>query len=153
MMPFAEKLSFLMHITETTNKELAIALSVDPSLISLMRTGKRKLSKNPLQSRKMALFFARRCPAAFQRQALSEMLDQTSISLSMPVDELANSLECWLRGDMNMANTIYPAFKPFLCSRTSSPRPIRFPHRRRCRFAPLRTIPCSSTARMAVGRP
>ena len=106
MMPFAEKLSFLMHITETTNKELAIALSVDPSLISLMRTGKRKLSKNPLQSRKMALFFARRCPAAFQRQALSEMLDQTSISLSMPVDELANSLECWLRGDMDMANTI-----------------------------------------------
>ena len=106
MMPFAEKLSFLMHITETTNKELAVELSVDPSLVSLMRTGKRKLSKNPLQSRKMALFFARRCPAAFQRQALSEMLDQTSISLSMPVDELANSLERWLRGDMDLANTI-----------------------------------------------
>ena len=84
MMPFAKKLTFLMHITETSNKELAAELSVDPSMISLMRTGKRKLSKNPAQAKKMALFFARRCPAAFQRQALSEMLGQVSISTSMP---------------------------------------------------------------------
>ena len=48
MMPFAEKLSFLMHITETSNKELAAELSVDPSLISLMRTGKRNLPRGQL---------------------------------------------------------------------------------------------------------
>ncbi|MDY3281743.1 hypothetical protein [Dysosmobacter sp.] len=34
-------------------------------------------------------FFARRCSAAFQRQALSEMLGQTAISLSMPIEELS----------------------------------------------------------------
>ena len=30
MMPFAEKLSFLMYITQTSNKELAAELCVEP---------------------------------------------------------------------------------------------------------------------------
>ena len=29
MMPFAEKLTFLMHITETSNKELAAELEIE----------------------------------------------------------------------------------------------------------------------------
>ena len=111
MMPFAEKLSFLMHITETSNKELAAELSVDPSLISLMRTGKRKLSKNPAQVRKMAVFFARRSPAAFQRQALSEMLEQASISPSMPTEALAASLESWLQGERPITDMFLSGFQ------------------------------------------
>ena len=71
MMTFSAKLSFLMHITEVSNKELAAELSVDPSLISLMRSGKRKLSRNPEQAKRMAAFFAKRCTAPYQRQALS----------------------------------------------------------------------------------
>lgn len=106
MISFAEKLSFLMHITETSNKELAAELSVDPSMVSLMRTGKRKLSKNPVQARKMALFFAKRSPAAFQRQALSEMLGQISISPSMPIDALSTCLESWLQGDRPITDTV-----------------------------------------------
>ena len=107
MISFAEKLSFLMHITETSNKELAAELSVDPSMVSLMRTGKRRLSKKPIQVRKMALFFAKRSPAAFQRQALSEMLGQVSISPSMPTEVLASSLENWLQGKSDtIADTI-----------------------------------------------
>ena len=105
MISFAEKLSFLMHITETSNKELAAELSVDPSMVSLMRTGKRKLSKNPAQAKKMALFFAKRSPAAFQRQALSEMLGQVSISPSMPVGALASCLESWLQGERPITDT------------------------------------------------
>lgn len=49
MMPFAEKLSFLMHLTQTSNKELAAELCVESSLISLMRTGKRKPSAKTAQ--------------------------------------------------------------------------------------------------------
>lgn len=101
MMPFAEKLSFLMRITETSNKELAAELAVDPSLISLMRTGKRKLSQKNNLAKKMGLFFARRSSAAFQRQALSEMLGQVSISPSMPTEALAVCLETWLQGEPN----------------------------------------------------
>ena len=107
MIPFSEKLSFLMHISNISNKALAAELNVDPSMVSLMRTGKRKLPRNPLLARKMALFFARNCSAAFQRQALSEALDQRSISASMPTEVLAARLESWLKGENgNIADAI-----------------------------------------------
>lgn len=106
MLPFSEKLSFLMHITETSNKELAAALGVDSSMISLLRTGKRKLSKNPAQAKKMATFFARRCTAAYQRQALSDMLGKISISPSMPTEILAAHLEDWLQGEKDFVATV-----------------------------------------------
>lgn len=128
-MSFAEKLSFLMHITETSNKELAAALSVDPSLVSLMRTGKRKLSKNPAHAKNMAFFFAKRSSAAFQRQALSEMLGQVAISPGMPTSELADRLESWLRGENDVVNVILkeiqalPAKKPEIQASDSSPAP------------------------------
>lgn len=106
MIPFSEKLSFLMYITETANKELAAALSVDASMISLMRTGKRKLSKNPEQAKKMAHFFAKRCTASFQKQALSEMLGKVSISPGMPTEVLESYLENWLLGEKDIADTV-----------------------------------------------
>ena len=99
MMPFAEKLTFLMHICQTGNKDLAQELGVDPSMVSLMRTGKRRLSKDPAMAEKMGLFFAQRCSAPFQRQALAETLGQLSISPSMPTARLAASLSGWLRGE------------------------------------------------------
>lgn len=115
MMPFSEKLSFLMYITGTGNRELADALSVDPSMVSLMRTGKRKLSKNPLQAQKMALFFAKRCSAAYQRQALSEMIGKLSISPGMPTDVLASHLEDWLKGEKDLADTVLSGIQaPFI---------------------------------------
>lgn len=46
MMQFNDKLIFLMNITHTSNKELANNISVDPSLISLLHTGKRKQPQN-----------------------------------------------------------------------------------------------------------
>ncbi len=131
MISFAEKLSFLMRITETRNKELAAALSVDPSMVSLMRTGKRKLSKNPIQARKMAAFFAKRSPAAFQRQALSEVLGQVSISSSMPVEVLAEYLKSWLLGE---GDTIADAILSGIQTLPNQLRP-----------APLRPAPASSS--------
>lgn len=111
MIPFSEKLSFLMYITETGNKELAAALSVDASMVSLMRTGKRRLSKNPEQAKKMAQFFAKRCNASFQRQALSEMLGKVSISPSMPTEVLASNLENWLLGEKDFADAVLSEIK------------------------------------------
>lgn len=125
MMPFAEKLTFLMHITETSNKELAAELSIDPSMVSLMRTGKRKLSKNPAQAEKMARFFAKRCPAAFQRQALSEMLGQTSISISMPTEVLADRLKSWLQGENgSIADAVLSGIRTFPDLEESAPAPF-----------------------------
>lgn len=132
MMSFAEKLSFLMYISETSNKELASALSVDPSMVSLMRTGKRKLSKNPAQAKKMAAYFARRCSAPFQRQALSEMLGQVAISPSMPVEALVSRLESWLQGgDGTLADSVLSSIEALTSqnieSTASSPLPVHVP--------------------------
>lgn len=106
MMSFSAKLAFLMHITKVSNKELAAELSVDSSMISLMRTGKRKLSRNPGQAKKMAVFFANRCTAPFQRQALSEMLEQASINSNMPAELLASRLEIWLKGEQPITEVL-----------------------------------------------
>ena len=66
-MQFSEKLIFLMNITQTSNKELAVELGVDRSLISLLRSGKRGVPKNV---KRMARVFAERSTADFQRYAL-----------------------------------------------------------------------------------
>ena len=98
-MNFKDKLDFLFKITQTSNKELANGISVDPSLISLLRSGKRKKPKDPVRIRQMALFFAGHCTAEFQRNALAEMLGQTALRSSMPAEALADYLTRWLQGD------------------------------------------------------
>lgn len=101
-MQFSDKLNFLVQITQTTNKELAAELAVDRSLISLLRNGKRGLPRKRDLVEKMALFFARRCTAEFQRHALSEMLWQTALRSDMPPEELAVHLERWLTDDSDL---------------------------------------------------
>lgn len=127
MMPFAEKLSFLMHITQTSNKELAAELSVDPSMVSLLRTGKRKLPKSSSLAKKMAFFFAMRCPAAFQRQALSEMMGLASISPNLPAEALASSLESWLQGERGIADTILSGIQALPVQPEQVPAPFSAP--------------------------
>lgn len=123
MLPFSEKLSFLMHITETSNKELAAALGVDSSMISLLRTGKRKLSKNAEHGNKMADFFARRCTAAYQRQALSEMMGRLSISPTMPTEILASHLADWLQGEKDFVAAVLTDVQKFSALEKQSQNP------------------------------
>lgn len=105
-MSFAEKLTFLMHITETSNKELAAELSVDPSMISLLRTGKRKLPKNNVLADSMAHFFAEKASAGYQRQAISETLGKMAITSDMPPQILEGYLGNWLKGKEELADII-----------------------------------------------
>ena len=101
-MQFFDKLNFLMNITQASNKELAAALSVDRSLISLMRNGKRGLSHKGENFKRMARFFAQRVTAQYQRHALSEMLGKTALRSPMPTETLSDYLEKWLLGDPGM---------------------------------------------------
>ena len=126
MLPLAEKLSFLMHIANISNKELAHKLGVDPSLISLMRTGKRKLPRNPSMAQRMAVVLAEYCPAPFQRQAISDMLGQVSINAGMPVEALAQRIMNWLLGEQgNLADAILTGLQalPGSAERLSAPCP------------------------------
>lgn len=111
-MQFPDKLNFLMQITQTSNKELAEELAVDRSLISLLRNGKRNLPRRRELPRKMALFFARRCTADFQRHALSEMLGQAALRSDMPPEVLAGHLETWLTGEPDIVGRMVDSMAP-----------------------------------------
>lgn len=105
-MRFADKLSYLMSITQTSNKLLAAELGIDRSLVSMMRTGTRGMPRKKETVRNMAMFFARRSTADFQRRAIAEMLGQTMLSSSVPVEILATYLEKWLRGELGLVEEI-----------------------------------------------
>lgn len=98
-MDFSSKLNFLMNITQTSNKELAKSIYVDPSLISHLKSGNRKKPHNYQHIVNMAEFFAKKSQADFQRNAIAEMLGKVSVSTSMPNHMLAKYLENWLLND------------------------------------------------------
>ena len=90
-----------MKITQTTNKDLAESISVDPSLISLFRSGRRKMPRNHNHIKKMAAYFARNINADYQRQAVSEMLDIPMIRSDYPASKIEQLLYEWLRGEVD----------------------------------------------------
>lgn len=97
-MSFSEKLDFLMNISKTTNRSLAIYTSLDASYISRLRRGTRKPAKNENYLKAMARFFARRCNEDYQRTALSTALNSRS---PIPDDneELAELIYQWFLED------------------------------------------------------
>lgn len=101
-MEFCDKLSFLMTITQTSNKELASEISVDRSLISLLRNGKRGMPRNRDHIKNMAAYFAKQCTAEYQRQAVAEMLGIAALRSDMPAEKRATHFEYWLIGEMDM---------------------------------------------------
>lgn len=139
-MTFSDKLNFLMNITQTSNKELAAGISVDRSLISLLRTGKRGMPRNHEHISHMALFFARRCTADFQRNALSEMLGHTILRSSMTASILADYLDKWLTGDPDVVEHILDEM-----DHISKPAGIENPVRERISTPAITTEPAKTT--------
>ena len=98
-MQFSIKLNFLMKITNISNKELAEGISVDRSLISLLRNGKRKMPRNHEHIHRMASYFARHFSADFQFHALSEMLGKPELRSNISVEALTEQIYQWMLGD------------------------------------------------------
>lgn len=105
-MKFSDKLNYLMNITQTANKELAKSIFVDPSLISLLRSGKRGNPQNPNHIKNMADFFSKKCTLRFQRNAVSEMLGIPALRSSVPLEVFSKHLELWLKKDSDFIETI-----------------------------------------------
>ncbi len=105
-MDFCNKMDFLMKLTQMTNKELAAEISVDRSLISLLRTGRRGIPHNKLHIKNMAESFAKRVTANFQRQALAEISGMANLRAEISPAVLAVQLERWLLGDMDIVEQI-----------------------------------------------
>lgn len=105
-MDFSNKIDFLMKLTHIKNKELAAEMSVDRSLISLLRNGKRGMPQNKLHIRRMAESFAKRIATGYQRQAIAEVSGFPGMRTEVSTDILTVQLERWLHGDINLVEHI-----------------------------------------------
>ena len=95
-MIFCEKLDCLMKITDTSNSALALCVRLDPSHISRLRHGLRSPIRDEPCIDAMSAFFARRCKANYQKNALQELLGE-----SVAPDEAAlrGQIRNWLMND------------------------------------------------------
>ena len=112
-MTFAEKLVFLMQLTSTSNKHLAEAVKVDPSLISLLRTGRRDAPRNTAHIKAMAAYFSKKIEGNYQRIALSEALGRKHLQILMDTDQLAGILLEWLTDGSNQVGQFLNTFERF----------------------------------------
>lgn len=113
-MQFFQKLSFLMTVSNTTNKQLSQKLHVDPSLISLLKTGRRKLPKNNERIQDMADFFAKYCLAPSQLEMLYSQLKDVRLNHSPSEETLSSIIFSWLTdtsdqaGENSLNISVYP---------------------------------------------
>lgn len=94
-MEFHEKLSFLLQITNISNNELANALGVGPSIISLYKTGRRDIPKRSIKVRKLASFFGTQILNKYQRQALAEKMENNDILQHFTPTDISEAIFCW----------------------------------------------------------
>ena len=97
-MVFADKLNFLIKLTNTTNKQLGDLLSIHQSQISRMRSGARGVPGNGEYIRIMASHFASQIKLDYQRSALAEALGRPPLRLPVEESVLAVILTEWLIG-------------------------------------------------------
>ncbi len=93
-MYFHEKLSVLMQTFTVSNSRLALALSVDTSLISRWRNGSRAPGKKNHFITSISRYFADVAKLDYQRIALCELIGMRYEK--QPSDFLALALEIWL---------------------------------------------------------
>lgn len=112
-MTFAEKLTFLIQLTSASNKQLAEAISVDPSMISRLRGARRNEPKNRAYIKDMAMFFARKCEGNYQRVALSEALGRKHLQMHMETEQLGGVLYDWLTDSREQVSDFLGTFERF----------------------------------------
>ena len=116
-MIFQDKLVFLMELTSTSNKQLAKAIMVDPSLISRLRTGARRVPENAEYIESMANYFALRCNTNYQIDALSEIIGKPNLFHVSDNNKISAALVSWLSTEaaisQSQASVFLRAFDKF----------------------------------------
>lgn len=97
-MVFADKLTFLVNLTGTTNKQLGDILGIHQSQISRMRSGARGLPGNGEYIRLMSEHFASVCVNDYQRSALADVLGRPTLKLPLEKNVLAIIINEWFMG-------------------------------------------------------
>lgn len=106
MKTFRDKLLFLMDISNTNNLTLAKAIDVDPSMISLIRTGRRGMPRNKEHIRKMADFFALHIGSSWQMQQLAEALDFPDLNSFYQTLNMSELIFNWLCDTAEYTNSL-----------------------------------------------
>ena len=93
----AQKLDFLMDLTQTKNSVLGRALNFDPSYISRIRSGKRGLPKGQPFLEPASFYFAHAIREDYQKEAAAKELH---LATSWPQEEkdVAQLILTWLSG-------------------------------------------------------
>lgn len=102
-----------MQLTFTTNKQLATAIKVDPSFISLLRTARRNVPKNSVHIKAMATYFAKKCEGNYQRMALSEAMGRKYLQIQMDTNQLAAILFEWMTDGREQVAQFLHTFESF----------------------------------------
>ena len=97
-MEFKDKLSFLMQITDVSGLELANYSGITKSAVSLYRSGKRKMPKNPEILQAFADFFSKKLTSEYQKQALAEFSNNEFIINTKENITISNAVFSWLSG-------------------------------------------------------
>ncbi len=99
---FAEKLNILMRLTSTTNSRLASAISVDPSLISKLRSGVRSVSSKSDYLLPMSAYFGSKCTDSYRSLTLLELIGADFGG------DVVSALVNWFLDDEKTINISYP---------------------------------------------
>ena len=95
-MLFHEKLSFLIDTCQISNKTLSSKLNVDPSLISLLKNGKRRKPHNPDYLYAMADLFSKSIHTDYQRNVLADAIGDPDVNIMFDEADLSAAIFAWL---------------------------------------------------------
>lgn len=95
-MDFKDKIDFLLRLSQTTNRQLASALMVDPSFISRLRSGKRNLPQKTAYNNELGSFFAKKLSTDYQKNALLEVIGNSALKFSNSIEPLSLAISDWL---------------------------------------------------------
>jgi len=117
---FANKLDYLMNLSNTSNAALGRALNFDPSYISRIRSGKRGLPKHLPFLEPAASYFSRKLNRPIQKASLESVVCPGQVWPD-EVTESEQLLISWLSGDHRSAEHRVSRFLAVLGERVPIP--------------------------------
>lgn len=103
-MKFSEKFITLMDVTKTSNKDLAAYLHVDPSMISQIRTNRRKVPAKSGHFERMANYFANSIKTEYQMLAIADIIGIERSQMQSDVEFLETIILKWLMSEDDANN-------------------------------------------------
>lgn len=106
---FSDKLDFIINLTNTQNNKIAQASSIDASHVSRLRSGSRRLPKNPKFLKPMAEYFIKHITTEEQKKHFADTLKLDG-GYPKSSKEAVKLLVNWFSDDRASANNYIESF-------------------------------------------